>query len=50
MTSEELEELVKKTGKILEEMYGDDLPNPEHCPKEFNHILKMYMYYNFEKE
>ena len=39
---------LERIGKDLEEMYGDDLPNPEHCPKQFAYILKLYMYYRGE--
>lgn len=46
MTNEQLE----KIGNDLVEMYGDELPDPEHCPREFQYILKLYMYYNFERE
>ena len=46
MTPEQLEKIVK----TLEEMYGDKLPDPEQCPKEFGYILKLYMYYNHEKD
>jgi hypothetical protein len=45
MTNEQLELI----GRELERIYGDSLPNPEHCPREFSYILKLYMYYNFEK-
>lgn len=24
------------------EMYGNKLPNPEHCPKEFAYYVKLY--------
>jgi len=27
------------------EMYGDKLPNPEHCPKEFEYYVRIYKYY-----
>jgi hypothetical protein len=26
------------------EMYGDRLPNPEHCPKEFAYYVMLYKY------
>jgi hypothetical protein len=25
-------------------IYGDRLPNPEHCPKEFEYYVKLYKY------
>ena len=34
---EQIEEFLK--------MYGDRLPNPEHCPIEFEHYVKLYKYY-----
>lgn len=38
MTNEEVlriyEEMVK--------MFGDKLPNPEHCPREFAYFVKLY--------
>ena len=36
MTPEQIEEFL--------EIYGDRMPNPENCPKEFNHLLRLYMY------
>ena len=33
---EQIEEFLK--------MYGDRLPNPEHCPKEFEYYVKLYKY------
>jgi hypothetical protein len=41
MTDEQLEKIMND----MIEIYGDELPNPDHCPNEFRHILKMYMYY-----
>lgn len=26
------------------EQYGDALPNPEHCPKEFQYYVKLFTY------
>jgi hypothetical protein len=26
------------------EMYGDRLPNPDHCPKEFAYYVMLYKY------
>jgi hypothetical protein len=26
------------------EMFGDKLPDPEHCPKEFQYYIKLYLY------
>jgi hypothetical protein len=40
MTSEEIEIIVND----LIEMYGDNLPDPEHCPTEFSYIVKLYNY------
>lgn len=31
-------------------MYGDKLPNPEQCPREFAHLLKLYMYFNYKEQ
>lgn len=28
----------------LVRIYGDDLPDPEHCPNEFAYRLKLYYY------
>jgi len=33
---EQIEEFLK--------MYGDRLPNPEHCPKEFEYYVRLYKY------
>jgi hypothetical protein len=33
---EQIEEFLK--------MYGNRLPNPEHCPKEFEYYVKLYKY------
>ena len=46
MTDEKLEQI----GQALVEMYGDKLPNPEHCPREFQHYLKLYMTYHYKGE
>ena len=29
----------------LIEVYGDRLANPEHCPIQFNHQVKVQLYY-----
>ena len=26
------------------EMYGDRLPDPEHCPREFEYYVKLYKF------
>ena len=26
------------------EHYGDALPNPDHCPKEFQHYVRLFTY------
>ena len=26
------------------EMYGDRLPDPEHCPREFEYYVRLYKY------
>ena len=46
MTNEQLE----KIGNDLVEMYGDELPDPIQCPREFGYILKMYMYFDYKGE
>ena len=32
----------------LVEMYGDELPNPEHEPLRFAYFVKLYKYYNLK--
>ena len=41
---------LNKIGQALEQMYGDDLPSPEHCPAQFAYCLKLYMFYDYKKE
>ena len=40
---------LEEIGKALEEMYGDSLPNPEQQPMQFAYIIKLFMYYNWNK-
>mgnify|MGYP003350202618 CR=1 FL=1 len=47
---EQLQEKLEQIGQALVEMYGDKLPNPEHCPREFQHYLKLYMTYHYKGE
>ena len=42
------EEQIREMMEHLEKEYGDNLPDPEHCPREFAHIVKMYLYYRGE--
>jgi hypothetical protein len=33
--------------KLYDEMvkrYGDKLPNPDHCPQEFQYYVKLFLY------
>ncbi len=46
MTDEQLEMI----GNAMVEHYGDMLPDPDHCPKEFAHYAKLFMYNNNLKE
>ena len=46
MTDSEALELYNK----MEEMFGDKLPDPEHCPKEFQYYIKLYFYEKFIDE
>lgn len=39
------QELLEHYNKLVEQ-YGDTLPNPEHEPIQFAHIVKLYKYYN----
>lgn len=36
-------------GERLVELYGDELPNPDHCPRQFEFYLKLYMYFHHTK-
>lgn len=38
------DEILKIYDNLLE-MYGDDLPDFEHEPKQFAYVLKLYLYY-----
>lgn len=40
MTEEERDEVIAR----LLQRYGDNLPNPEHQPKVFEHLVKLYLY------
>lgn len=40
MTPKQITEVVE--GMIA--MFGDKLPDPEHCPKEFQYYIKLYFY------
>jgi hypothetical protein len=44
MTDEQLEKIMAD----LIEIYGDELPNPDHQPMVFSYLLKLYMKYNYE--
>lgn len=41
MGSVDIDYIVKR----LEEMYGDDLPNPISEPLQFAYVLKLFKYY-----
>ena len=28
----------------LVKKYGDELPDPEHCPKQFKYLVKLYLF------
>jgi hypothetical protein len=30
------------------EKYGDNLPNPDHCPKTFEYLVRLMKYYEPE--
>lgn len=38
------EQVIKKYQELIDE-FGDKLPNPEHCPKEFAYYVKLYTYH-----
>jgi hypothetical protein len=42
LTLEKLLEIIPK----LEEEYGDNLPDPEHQPIQFAHIVRLHLYYD----
>lgn len=46
MTREEIARVVEE----MIEMFGDKLPDPEHCPKEFQYFIKLYFYEKFVNE
>lgn len=31
--------------KELKEFYGDRLPNPEHYPRSFDYMVKIFIYF-----
>jgi hypothetical protein len=35
---------VEEQMKEFLEMYGDILPDPDHCPKEYEYYVKLYKY------
>lgn len=41
MNEKELEQI----GNELMEEYGERLPSPLHCPKEFAYLLRLHLYY-----
>lgn len=45
MTEEELTTIYN----LLLEEYGENLPNPEHEPFQFVHLVKLHLYYNSNK-
>jgi hypothetical protein len=42
MINEQIEEFL--------EMYGDRLPDPEHCPKEVEYYVKLYKFIKSQEE
>jgi len=46
MTKDEISRVVDE----MIEMFGDKLPDPEHCPKEFQYFIKLYFYEKFVNE
>lgn len=30
-------------------VYGDELPDPDHCPRQFKHYLKLFMRFHYMK-
>lgn len=38
------EQIINTYNKMVE-LYGDKLPNPEHCPKEFAYYVKLFQYF-----
>jgi hypothetical protein len=41
-------EVMQRYQQLIDE-FGDKLPNPEHCPKEFAYYVKLYTYYEKHK-
>lgn len=37
---------VLKTYGMMQEIFGDDLPNFEHHPRQFEYYVKLYRYYH----
>ena len=35
---------IEKIGKEFVKWYGKSLPNPEHEPKQFEYLFKIFMY------
>ena len=46
MNENELEQI----GNELMEEYGERLPCPLHCPKEFAYLLRLHLYYRHIKQ
>ncbi len=46
MTREQIARIVEE----MIDMFGDKLPDPEHCPKEFQYFIKLYFYEKFINE
>jgi len=46
MTDQEILEFYDKLVKF----YGPELPHPEHLPKQFAYLVKMYKYYTEKKD
>jgi hypothetical protein len=42
MTDEE----ALKTHEMMQEIFGDDLPDPEVYPRQFHYFVKLYRYYH----
>lgn len=35
-----------KTYAMMQDIFGDDLPNFEHHPRQFSYYVKLYRYYH----
>ena len=46
MTKDEISRVVDE----MIEMFGEKLPDTEHCPKEFQYFIKLYFYEKFVNE